>query len=326
VYQTCDYPRGQPWSYGQQLDDPCNGYRQLNGYTGNYTCPANYEPVLIATDQAELKDLVYRVNVENCHCSGWFCWSEHCDSWYEDHSYKIYININTYWCRFKPSGNITTPPDTGVMFGGLYRSGEVNPFTHSSGCPGRYQSARILDGITICVSRDYEVDSIYKVDFSGLFSCQSTETEQRCPDGYSQHFATSLHGCDVYYCAQTGAFRRLEPRAIRRPPYTPYWALHNNVSVTSISAYANTTNWLKLPMAKAVTFADEFIVRTGRQEMLAKSNQTALGMWMSEQWKELAQFIEKYPHDWPQRLDQPPANSGLSSSPAPGQAHRIFGD
>jgi hypothetical protein len=90
------------------------------------------------------------------------------------------------------------------MFGGLFIDGGMNPFTGTTSCPGSYRPYRLGIDLNICMSRDYQLDFQYSKKFQGFFTCQ---TQQGCTDGYSQHLASTIYGCDVYYCVRPEAFQ-----------------------------------------------------------------------------------------------------------------------
>ncbi|KAH7696857.1 hypothetical protein AAVH_36065, partial [Aphelenchoides avenae] len=198
-----------------------------------------------------------------------FAWFKyHCKKEKTYYTIKVKVRLENYWCRVKQ--NVTAPEGSRALFGdrhsgqdkgkpSLFRNGETNPFTGRAGCPGQYKPYKLALDTTVCLSRDYQLDHEYKVDFAGFFSCQSSQAEKKCDSGYSQHWVTSAEGCDVYYCVRPTVFTELIPRPIRVPPYTTYWAMMSNSSVSTVTGFINGTKWLDMPLDEAFKFAQAHV-------------------------------------------------------------------
>lgn len=188
-----------------QPDDHCGAYARKHGYTGEYSCPTNYTSVLITSSLIELKRTTetrqYEDDCDDCFLFFFDC---DCDEYTVTYTLVAQVQVESYWCRLDEDAE--APEGTGEMFGGrvartgmpevfetlgLYRSGDVNPFTGRVGCPGTYQPYALAPDTTVCLSRDYELDYKYAVDFAGFFSCQTPEANRTCETGYSQHWVTS---------------------------------------------------------------------------------------------------------------------------------------
>lgn len=148
VFQTC-VTHGNT----QAQQDSCGSFRQKNSFTGDFSCPQEYEPVLIADIWHPLPD------GRSCTTRLAF---KHCET------RKTSLNLRPHWCRLRSGQSV--PTGTGVMFGGLYTSSELNAFTGRSGCPGHYEHNRFLLHSTVCLSRNYDADHRFSIAFGGFFS------------------------------------------------------------------------------------------------------------------------------------------------------------
>ncbi|KAH7695659.1 hypothetical protein AAVH_37278 [Aphelenchoides avenae] len=278
-------------------DDHCGPYRQKNGFTGDFTCPEQYDAVPITSKVIELADDNFKHSGGDCdyYADFWLV----CDDDPHYFTLKVYVRIETYWCRLR-SGAVA-PENTGEMFGGLYRNGDANPFTGRSGCPASYLPYKLGFDTTVCLSRDYQLGHEYSVDFAGFFSCLTPESKRKCATGYSQHFATSVESCDIYYCVRPTTFKALIPRTIRRPPYTPYWVMMSNTSVSTVQGYINNNKWLEMPLSTAYTLAKGYVSKLppsiGRYPMVNVSDPKAvIDKWIRDKRKEVAMILKKNPH------------------------------
>ncbi|MBN3323527.1 MPEG1 protein, partial [Atractosteus spatula] len=166
----------------------------------------------------------------------------------------------------------SVPQNSGVLFGGLYSKGAVNPVTQSHACPPYFYPLRLFEDLGVCVSSDYEMGGINAVPFGGFFSCKTgnplaghlntqapgiqqyffyrdspTSYAMKCPLGMSQHQAFLSDGCQVMYCIQAGELfaGRLPP--IQLPPFH-HAPLFNFTSpeVRTLHSEGNRT-WVKEP-------------------------------------------------------------------------------
>ena len=225
VYQTCSSTGG---------DNLCEELQQTNPLTGDYSCPEEYETVLLQTGTKRFSQ-----TRKKCHrCK----MVHHCCS---RKTYFEYATYKAYWCAPKDHAH----ENRGFLFGGLYTSTMYNPVTKDTTCPSRFYPLQLLTDLIICVSDDYEQDLKNSLPFAGFFSCKSgnplvleaatilkptgsqdaftkyTKNQEplswshECPSGFSQHLATVEDGCEVNYCIKTGALSFLGLPKIKRPPF-----------------------------------------------------------------------------------------------------------
>uniref|UniRef100_A0A914E586 Uncharacterized protein n=1 Tax=Acrobeloides nanus TaxID=290746 RepID=A0A914E586_9BILA len=180
---------------------------------------------------------------------GFLCLWDDCHTVSYDVIFKDRARISTHWCSEVPAPAVkievtepqpeipqpeapaseAPPPETpqsrrkkrqvenyGFMFNGLFDTNQVNPFTGGPNCPGHYQPYKMSLNVTVCLSRDYQLDAPYSIGFSGFFSCQTPSAQKQCLKGYSQHLATVAEGCDIYYCVKPEAFVFMSPALIKR--------------------------------------------------------------------------------------------------------------
>lgn len=225
VYQTCT---------GSGYTNLCAGMQQKNPLTGSYSCPDEYEAVL-------LQDGSKRSSTTRHECHS--CWLVfHCCN---DNTYYASASYSAYWCAAK--GHVDQ--NQGFLFGGLFTSMSSNPLTESMSCPSRFYALRLLKDLVICVSDDYELGFGYSLPFAGLFSCKSgnplalrsstslhstgnqhslmtymmdqgsASWPRECPPGFSQHLAVVDNGCEINYCIKTGALSPQGLPKVKRPPF-----------------------------------------------------------------------------------------------------------
>lgn len=126
------------------------------------------------------------------------------------------FNLQSYWCQAK---NPNVSRNSGFMFGGLYSASQVNPFTGSQSCPGRFNRYNFGADVVICLSREFDLDSQYSVRLAYFFSCQTPKGQDQCPPGYSPHLATIINNCEIYYCSRPERINRQKILRADRPPY-----------------------------------------------------------------------------------------------------------
>ncbi|KAH9492031.1 Macrophage-expressed protein 1 protein [Bulinus truncatus] len=234
VYQTCQV------SGHYVRINPCTGLDQVNPKTGNYSCPHSYFPILMQTGVKTGTSEPGR----SCHR----CWILfHCCHKVQYRANALY---STYWCA--ATGPVQ--PNSGYLFGGMYRPTMENPVTGTVGCPQTFYPRNILSDTTICISDDFEQSSPLSVPFGGFFTCKAgnplavkgmnpvglkensysqnslksfmakqsdpfTAYPMRCPEGYSQHLVTVDMGCSINYCVKTGALSGPNLPPVKRPPF-----------------------------------------------------------------------------------------------------------
>jgi len=198
VYQTCmNLQESNTATLCQQWH-----LTQINPITGNYTCPSNYEPVLLYSGEKSGKastDTVF---------------------------YQL------FWCM----ATLKVSDKSGYLFGGLYNSVLMNPLTHFKSCPNQYYPLNFGQDIKICVSRNYEQGFSFSIPFGGFESCHAgnplavsssskgSEFEpndwlHRCPSGYSPHLANIEQSCEINYCIKAGSLNQLSLAPVMRPPF-----------------------------------------------------------------------------------------------------------
>uniref|UniRef100_A0A914ENN9 Macrophage-expressed gene 1 protein n=1 Tax=Acrobeloides nanus TaxID=290746 RepID=A0A914ENN9_9BILA len=231
VYQTCTpLPEINGYATNPQR---CDGLSQPNGITGGFSCAEGYDPVLLYDLKHQFPDWTEHTCQRKCHS----CWlfAKCCNTICTDIIHQEKAQLTAYWCKAKPG--VPVGQDHGYMFGGLFINGQHNPFTGSSSCPGHFQPFRLGFDVSVCLSRDYQLDAMFDVKFAGFFSCQTPPVAQKCENGYSQHLVTVLEGCEIYYCVRPEAFNRIEESVIKRPPYEDITALTSNDTESAVYIY-----------------------------------------------------------------------------------------
>lgn len=226
VYQTCTRT-------GQLSQNLCSGLDQKNPLTGDYSCPEDYEPVMLQESTRSASESVHK-----CHR----CWLfAHCC---HDETRQGSAQYRAYWCVARGS----VRQQSGFLFGGLYTSTVSNPLTLTKDCPLYFYPLKLGNDMKVCVSDDYELGFEYAVPFGGFYSCRSGNPlmlgnnsekllksgpslraylqksgaghwPKGCPSGYSQHLATVENSCEINYCVVADAFSPHGLPPLRQPPY-----------------------------------------------------------------------------------------------------------
>lgn len=217
VYQTCQI-QDSPSS------NPCGALLQKNPLTAGYSCPVNYDPVLL--HQTGTPTTCHR----DCHSCWLFFKCCHTDCGR--------ALVSTYWCVAK--GKVSV--NTGYLFGGLYSDKVINPVSQDHRCPLKFKPLRFGATMRVCVSDDYELGFKFSVPFAGFFSCAvgnplATSPAKRgntpsswskdCPTGYAQHLAAIEDDCEINYCVKANAFSDQGLAAIKRPPFSHAPKIYN---------------------------------------------------------------------------------------------------
>ncbi|CAL8331144.1 unnamed protein product [Arctogadus glacialis] len=211
LYQQCS-------PLTDDADPLCQALAQKNIDTGDFSCRSPYISTLLRSEVRQEGYNQYECQTVSHNCYLFFkCHREVCGNVY----YVRKAKIDTYWC----SVDGKAPEDSGYLFGGIYGPSLLNPITKSKSCPLYFIPQRFLsDGLTICLSNDYEMATGYSVPFGGLISCESANplagNQRHCPAEFSQHLATVSDGCEVLYCVQSGLFTGGQLLPIRLPPFT----------------------------------------------------------------------------------------------------------
>ncbi|KAL2091733.1 hypothetical protein ACEWY4_011531 [Coilia grayii] len=196
----------------------CDAQAQKNPDTGDYSCRNPYTQTMLQSQEVEEGYSRYE-----CHRSCHRCWifAQCCKDVCGDAYYVRRAKIDTYWC----STGKEIQAYSGYLFGGLYGPSLENPLTKSRSCPPHYIPLKLLaNGLTVCVSNDYETGTRFSVPFGGFFSCKAgnalMEGQRRCPPKFSQHLAAISDGCEVLYCVQSGVFTGGQLLPVHLPPFT----------------------------------------------------------------------------------------------------------
>ncbi|XP_036382745.1 macrophage-expressed gene 1 protein-like [Megalops cyprinoides] len=211
VYQQCTMlsPNAGPL---------CQPLAVKNPDTGDFSCRQPYSATLLRSEVREEGYSQYECHEQCNSCLLFFsCCSHVCGDAY----YVRRARVDTYWCS--TSGKVKE--FSGYLFGGLYSPSLQNPLTKSHSCPPSFFPLRLLsEGLSICLSKDYEAATRFSVPFGGMFSCSSGNPlaggQQRCPPQFSQHMVAISDGCQVLYCVKSGVFTEGQLRPIRLPPFT----------------------------------------------------------------------------------------------------------
>ena len=243
IYQTCTF------NQKNFNDDLCESASQTNPLTQNYSCPEQYQPILLHTGTISSKQKD-RSCKKHCAFLGLFC---HDNCW----TYEL-VNSATYhayWCAHNP--DMTVPPDSGMMFGGVYTSKQTNQITGARSCPPYYYPLHFGEDIWVCVSSDANGEE-YNVPFGGFDSCtngnplaasanQSKDRiyPHRCGKHYSQFLVTIDEGCEINYCADIIAIKKQQPHPPRLPPYHALPRMSLNVTNILVVRGTNGKVWIK---------------------------------------------------------------------------------
>ncbi|KAJ6652616.1 hypothetical protein lerEdw1_011268 [Lerista edwardsae] len=216
VYQEC-----------VQLEGPdaavlCQDLEQRNPLTGAFSCPAGYASVLLKSQQLE-EGYSHLDCRKDC-----LVWKLFCKWVCKDVFTLSRVLLSSYWCAARDA----VPENSGFFFGGLFTAKSTNPMTNAQSCPSSYYQLKLFNELRLCVSTD-ERGRRYSVPFGGLFSCQvgnplmgfhnGTDSDpypKKCPNGFSQHLAVIVDGCQVEYCVQAGLFTNGALPQARLPPFT----------------------------------------------------------------------------------------------------------
>ena len=232
VFQNCT---------SSQDESLCKDLQQTNPLTGDFSCPDEYETVLLQESRKH-----FTIKRRKCH---------RCKAFHrccKDKAYDEYASYQAYWCSPRHQNG----ESKGFIFGGLYTPTSFNPTTQAIGCPPNFYPLHLLNDLSICVSDDYEQALQDALPFAGLFSCKSgnplalqeftflrasggqntllkylendgqSTWPHECPLDFSQHLATVDNGCQVNYCIRTGA---LTPRALPKIKSPPFLTLPHDI-------------------------------------------------------------------------------------------------
>ena len=207
VYQECVF-------HGQLINNEnlCDKLTTKNPQTQSFACPMGYEKVFLHKGQTHKAQHEHK-----CHK----CWifSQCC----HDLSYYATATYTSFRCRAK--SNEVVQANSGFLFGGLYSDKTNNFVTQTRSCPLYYNPMVIASNVRICISDDYELGAKSAVPFGGFYSCEQGNPladghfNKRCPEGFSNHLATTDNNCEIEYCVRNGLLSDLKFPTLQLPPF-----------------------------------------------------------------------------------------------------------
>ena len=235
LYQTCT-------ETSQNYEDLCSSgpapVKQLNPLTGDTSCPAPYQPVLLHSGQ-----YTHTVHKPECkkHCTLHIF---HCHTDCYKQPITSVVNYETFWCV--APGHVEE--NSGYLFGGYYTSTVANPFTGTQCCPRYYMPLHFGVDVYVCVSDDYELAFPSSVTFAGFESCVAgnplaarnpsmsnpTSWPHACPVGFSQHLLAVDGDCEINYCVQSGSFNKRQLLPPHLPPFRKRQQMNQNTTETLV--------------------------------------------------------------------------------------------
>ncbi|XP_060066087.1 macrophage-expressed gene 1 protein-like [Ylistrum balloti] len=235
VYQTCTQD-------AVFQHDHCSDYITENPLTGSQTCPSDFFPVLL--DKSEV---IKTETTRECHRVWYKLWiGKKCT----DVPVPGSVTVSSYWCV----ANGDVPQSSGYMFGGLFTPHITNLLTGGSSCPQNFKHLPLQDGMTICVTQDFDAG----FPFGGFFTCRTgnplattmhsdqSQWPKSCPKGFSSHLALVSNECEIEYCAQTKIVSDKGLPSVRKPPFMAY-PNYRNVEKTEVFIDTHSNTWTKLP-------------------------------------------------------------------------------
>ncbi|XP_069122644.1 macrophage-expressed gene 1 protein-like [Argopecten irradians] len=237
VYQNCT-------QNGKLKSNECPPYIVKNPLTGDTSCPSGYTSVILDSSNIDKTK-----TDKECHWV-WYIlfWSHKCTTTPTPGS----VTVTSYWCA--ATGSVKQ--FSGYMFGGLYTPHVNNPMTGGSTCPPKYTKLSLRDGLTVCVTQDFDSGSLTSAPFGGFYTCHSgnplaVETHQThwpksCPTGFSSHLAMISNECEIEYCAQIKNISDKGLPSLRKPPFIAY-PRYRHVEATEIFIDSTSNTWTSLP-------------------------------------------------------------------------------
>ncbi|XP_060016031.1 macrophage-expressed gene 1 protein-like [Lagenorhynchus albirostris] len=262
VFQECEAVSGR------RANHLCWAYHIPNPLTGKASCPANYTA---SARSGGLKTWSEAGPECRQHCRRCRLFFRCCSTVCATHEHRNAVRLAASWCA--PSG-ASLPTTAGLLFGGLYSSGNPNPLTGSQACPSHFYPLTLFGDHKVCVSSDSELGPAQAVPFEGFFSCQAgnplaglvkgqspglmkevfyqdspTDFPMKCPAGYSQHQAYLSHGCQILCCLRAGVLLDQQQAAVRMPPVIPCPPLLDRSSTPRLSVLVDSSGqqgWARL--------------------------------------------------------------------------------
>ena len=242
IYQTCTFNE-----HGF-IDDLCDSASQTNPLTQHYSCPQQYQAVLLHTGTISSKKKAKRCKT---HCTLFIFCYDNCWTYELVNSATYYA----YWCAHSPG--MTVPADSGMMFGGVYTTKQTNIITGARSCPPYFYPLHFGQDIWVCVSSDADGEE-HNIPFGGFDSCTNGNPlaasvnqfkegiyPHRCGKHYSQFLVTVDEGCEINFCADIIAIKKQQPHPPRLPPYHALPRMSLNVTNTLVVKGTNGIVWIK---------------------------------------------------------------------------------
>ncbi|PAA83720.1 hypothetical protein BOX15_Mlig024937g2 [Macrostomum lignano] len=231
VYQTC---RESNPGLGLNLCGRDTSPSQKNPITGDYRCPAGYEPVKLLTLTGSRGSRCFER-----HKSCWLVFSCHAGT----DCYESTTTLDSFWCAASRDSKL--PPSSGMTYGGAYSPRFSNPATDAKTCGDGYRPYAVARDIRVCLSADMHPESLgSRLPLGGLFTCQAgnplaeagrhivtansllkadgafsaDNSPKRCPDGFTQSTIDVIDGCELMQCVLSGS-DRARRSVIKRPPF-----------------------------------------------------------------------------------------------------------
>ncbi|OWF37402.1 macrophage-expressed gene 1 protein-like [Mizuhopecten yessoensis] len=239
VYQTCTQD-------SVLKPDHCSEYIKKNPLTDDMTCPSGYSSVLL-----DNSDITKTDTTRECHKVWYKLWiGQKCT----DVPVSGSLHVNSYWCG--ATGNVQQ--HSGYMFGGLFTPNVGNPMTGGSTCPPNFYGLPLNDGLTICLTQDFDAGFTYAAPFGGFFTCHTgnplatsgktdpSQWSKSCPRGFSNHLALVSKNCEIEYCAVTRTISDKGLPSLRKPPFMTYPG-YRNTEMADIFIDTKSNTWTKLP-------------------------------------------------------------------------------
>ncbi|EHA98796.1 Macrophage-expressed gene 1 protein [Heterocephalus glaber] len=238
IYQECTQFSGSDLAL-------CPNLEQKNPLTGNFSCPSGYTPV-------HLLSQTHEEGYNHLECRKKCTLLVFCKTVCEDVFRVAKAEFRAFWC----AASRQAPGNLGLLFGGLFSSGGVNPMTNEQSCPAGYTTLSLFETLKVCVTQDYELGYRLSVPFGGFFSCAvgnplvssalSGDLQKKCPGGFSQHLALIIDGCQVSYCVRAGAFTGGSLPPARLPPFTrPPLMSQASTNTVMVTNSESTSSWIR---------------------------------------------------------------------------------
>ena len=227
IFQQCTSSNG---------NSLCGELVQKNPLTGSYTCPSDFEAVLLFNGEATKSRV--DVSCKNKRKCSVFIFCKTVTECTHTPITEV-ARYETYWCV-----PVRKNLNRGYLFGGLYSNDLKNPITRSQTCPSRYQALKFASHAKVCVSEDYELGQAFSLPFGGFFSCKAgnllatknvsefldnpSNWPQRCPSGFTQHLAMIEQNCRINFCVKAGSLLKHSDLDIVLPPFEPKPTVREN--------------------------------------------------------------------------------------------------